>query len=217
MYCSNACKLRVWKERNPDAHMALRQKHEVPKMCAYFTGYCACGVALGNRRPLSGCAECAQERRAANAREAARVSAIGRDVRDRSARACKCCGTVFTPEYGNKRRTYCSGDCMAKAAKRVAKAARRARLSGVEHEPIDPVAVCERDGWTCQICGVETPRALRGTTHQQAPEMDHMVALALGGRHTMDNVCCLCRRCNGLKGALPLDEAIDLILAMTGG
>lgn len=95
------------------------------------------------------------------------------------------------------------------------KAMRNARKRGAGRvESINPLKVFARDGWRCQMCNRDTPQALRGTIDPQAPELDHLVALALGGTHTWDNVACLCRRCNQLKSDLPLDIAIERIAAL---
>jgi len=121
----------------------------------------------------------------------------GKDVTYR----CRECGSVFAPEYGNKRRTFCSQSCLDRHSGRIRRQIERARLRGVRRESIDPIKVFIRDGWMCQICGITTPRRLRGTIEPNAPEMDHIVPLAAGGSHTYDNVQCACRACNNAKGA----------------
>ncbi|QWY83687.1 HNH endonuclease protein [Rhizobium phage RHph_X2_26] len=87
-----------------------------------------------------------------------------------------------------------------RAAKARDKAKRRI-AEGVELESFDPYAVFARDKWQCQECGIHTPRRKRGTLDDDAPELDHVRPLALGGAHTFDNAQCLCRWCNGRKGA----------------
>lgn len=89
----------------------------------------------------------------------------------------------------------------AKAAKRVYKSRRRAVEIGLSAGRIDPLAVFDRDGWRCYLCGVETPRSLRGSYEPQAPELEHVIPLVCGGTHTWGNVKCSCRACNGRKGA----------------
>ena len=42
-------------------------------------------------------------------------------------------------------------------------------------------------------------------TADNAPEMDHIVALSNGGPHVASNVQCLCRRCNHMK-AITVDR-----------
>lgn len=88
-----------------------------------------------------------------------------------------------------------------KAQKRKYKSARRALERGLDAERIDPIEVLDADGWRCYICGVDTPRELRGTYEPNAPEVDHVIPLAAGGKHVRGNLRCACRSCNGTKGA----------------
>lgn len=124
---------------------------------------------------------------------------------------CKHCEIVFCPLYGAKRTTYCSDYCAVsafrrlpstRAKKRTEKAIRRARERANLPfcEAFDPFDVFERDGWQCRLCGIDTPRSLRGTYQADAPELDHIIPLALGGSHTKANTQCACRSCNALKG-----------------
>ena len=120
---------------------------------------------------------------------------------------CAICGNRFTPK--NKFGKFCSKRCGRKAGSPAGKRRRygmkmyrkRARLAGAEYEPVDPIKLFERDGWKCQICGIKTPRSLRGSYEDRAPEVDHRLALASGGSHTWDNVQCACRACNMKKGS----------------
>ena len=128
--------------------------------------------------------------------------------RHHAERECKQCGIAFCAVYPHRSRECCSEDCdrarkrrMRRPYKSKEKALRRARERHIQAERIDPIAVFERDGWRCQLCGVPTPRLLRGTYEDCAPELDHRIPLALGGPHTHDNVQCACRACNGRKGA----------------
>jgi 5-methylcytosine-specific restriction endonuclease McrA len=115
---------------------------------------------------------------------------------------CKECGSVFVPEFGNKHRAFCSDDCCKKYSGRVSKASRRARIRCTKQlEYFDPIEILRRDKWHCQLCGVKTPKHLRGTIDDYAPELDHIVPLAMGGSHTRANTQCLCRKCNQKKGA----------------
>lgn len=77
----------------------------------------------------------------------------------------------------------------------------RARARGNRCEQIDIMAVFNRDGWVCQVCGKPTPRNKRGTMAHNAPELDHRVPIARGGGHTYDNVQCCCYACNRKKHA----------------
>lgn len=119
---------------------------------------------------------------------------------------CKECGRSFVAEYGSKKRAYCSDTCSNTHLGRMAKAVRRARKYAVAYESVDPINVFERDHWRCHLCGVRTPRRMRGTLYARAPELDHILPLAKGGSHTYTNVACACRQCNQRKGDRPLGQ-----------
>lgn len=95
---------------------------------------------------------------------------------------------------------------LLKTLRAISKAKRRAVERGVEAHSINPIAVFERDKWKCRLCGVSTPRALRGTYEPRAPELDHILPLSKGGSHTWGNVQCACRACNGAKSNKPLGQ-----------
>lgn len=121
-------------------------------------------------------------------------------------RQCLVCGVAF---MAGKWQRVCGPDCEAqlkKTHRRTAKAKRRAVTRGRAAESIDPLRVFERDGWRCHLCGCRTPRRLRGSCEPNAPELDHVVPLALGGTHTWANVACSCRACNNAKGAKALGQ-----------
>lgn len=120
---------------------------------------------------------------------------------------CPTCGKEFKPyrQSARQRRNgyrvvHCSYACAGTLRlERSPGTAARRKLRN--NDAIDPIKVCERDGWKCHICGVSTPRKLRGTTADRAPEVDHIVTLADGGPHSYSNVACACRKCNRTKGA----------------
>lgn len=157
-----------------------------------------CGKSFRGR---SGTKYCSDECRKEKARQDAQKYAKAKHKLANKQVKCKHCGREFEPEYGTKRRQFCSDFCLAKYNKRIGKVIRRARTKGSSYEIFDPVEIFERDKWRCQLCGRKTPKSLRGTTNDRAPELDHIVPLALGGSHTRANVQCLCRRCNQEKGA----------------
>jgi hypothetical protein len=118
--------------------------------------------------------------------------------------SCLECGVSIT---GTAKKRYCN-PCRVKRSRiagvvrhgRTKKHRHRARKYGVPYEPVSPVKIFERDGWRCQICGVRTPRSLRGTYKGRAPELDHRIPMAMGGAHTYSNTQCACRACNLRKG-----------------
>lgn len=62
---------------------------------------------------------------------------------------------------------------------RKARSTRRARLEGAFVEVVDPEVVFERDGGICKICGLPI---------EDKFEIDHIIPLAQGGKHSYDNV-----------------------------
>lgn len=121
---------------------------------------------------------------------------------------CRECGTIFTRDYGDTRKEFCSKLCATRTHKRSSRKVERARLRGAKVESVDPTKVFIRDGWKCQLCGVKTPKKLRGTTRPNAPELDHIMPLSLGGEHSYRNTHCACRACNGAKGATPMGQML---------
>jgi endogenous inhibitor of DNA gyrase (YacG/DUF329 family) len=169
---------------------------------SFIVKVCRC-AACGSRFRATNLAEkyCGQDCRNEFTRE--RYIAANDNGRDRSERPCAECGTYFAPEYGDRRRMFCSSECSAKKARRVSHRKNRARLRNAFVENVDPISVFERDGWTCRDCGLATPREKRGTYDADAPELDHIMPLSLGGAHSYMNTQCLCRSCNAKKGNTP--------------
>lgn len=104
--------------------------------------------------------------------------------------------TMWTPAYSHRSRT------LKRVSTTTARHARRQRMAGKNGrvERIDPLAIYERDGWTCQLCQQPVDRTL---VHPDlaSPSLDHRVALAAGGPHTEDNVWTAHLGCNIRKGA----------------
>lgn len=129
---------------------------------------------------------------------------------------CKCrnCTKPYLRVYPWPHYGCCSAHCLTlasdrsyrdskrKARRKYGKTHRsRARRVGVAYEPIDRIAVFQRDGWRCQICGRSTPRSLLGQcTNPKQPTLDHRQPVSKGGPHTYANVQCACRECNTRKG-----------------
>ncbi len=223
IYCSDRCKWRV-KDRNRPQRVRQRSKVQILVACH------GCGVTAPRlkQREDAGryCSrECYQRakqvvtaevdalgriRKSWGWRPSAEVTAEAealkriarRTIRQfRTQRGCTKCGAPVIGVLNWRRTCRACKDAETRRQRRIAKAARKARLKGTRRESIDPIAVFERDGWRCYLCGNETPRFLRGTLELNAPELEHKVALANGGTHTWDNVACACRACNAEKGA----------------
>jgi 5-methylcytosine-specific restriction endonuclease McrA len=136
----------------------------------------------------------------------------------RPPRPCEKCGEIFKPARPNRRQReagyiqrHCSYECAGMVPRTVrpkrGDREKRLRSTGYWH-PVDPMIVFDRDGWRCHLCGIRTPKHLRGTTDDRAPECDHIVPIAAGGSHSYENSACSCRKCNRQKGAKPLGQLL---------
>lgn len=75
------------------------------------------------------------------------------------------------------------------------RAARRARLANVEHQPYTRREIYERDGGACRGCSKALPN------EKGAFQIDHIVPISLGGPDTPANVQLMCPKCNRAKWA----------------
>ena len=100
---------------------------------------------------------------------------------------CKECGKEVATEYPNKSTSFCSSICRFRHSGRIEKAQRRARKHANGYERIDPFDIFKRDKWHCKLCGISTPRRLRGTLKANSPELDHIIPLSQRGMHTYQN------------------------------
>jgi hypothetical protein len=87
----------------------------------------------------------------------------------------------------------------------------RCRHYGCHYEPFPDRTIFDRDGWKCQLCGVDLlPKWINipGTKSPdpRSPEIDHIVPLSAGPSspgHTPLNCQAACRRCNSRKSNRP--------------
>ena len=144
------------------------------------------------------------------------IRAIKRIARAaRVSKSCKHCGEIVYSKYlllhPNCRKEYERTVRLAyrqkykhtevyKANKKVWRNKRKALERGAKvAENVNPDFILERDKYRCYICGIKTPKKLRGTFEDNAPEVDHIIPLSKGGLHVESNLRCACRKCNGLK------------------
>jgi hypothetical protein len=124
----------------------------------------------------------------------------------KSRKQCANCGLNFVykvvngcpPKYCNNCKDSAQKE-IKKKSRRIAKSRRKAKIRGLKNDAIDPLLVFERDKWICHICKTKTQKRLRGTYNAKAPELDHIITIADGGSHTLENVACSCRACNNQK------------------
>ena len=118
-------------------------------------------------------------------------------------RQCRMCNASFEPMF--EANVYCSTACKNRVDNRNRGHRRRTRTKG---EVVVPEIVFDRDQWRCQLCGVKTPKSLRGRWDNRSPELDHIIPLSKGGAHTYSNTQCACRACNIRKGAKPMGQML---------
>jgi len=186
--------------------------------------YCqVCGRAIAGHKRV-----CSRECRLEYGRRRARLSDESQHIAQ--ARRCAWCGVEFVPEYGNKRRVYCSASCLRKAsrangrpAQRVARHAqlsrRNARIAARPRgSAITLLRVFERDSGRCQLCGKRVDLA-RKFPDMQSASIDHVIPIASGGAHDWWNVQLAHLGCNSKKRdtvwnggeQLRLDVASDVV------
>lgn len=187
-FCSMKCKL--------DA-AALARPGDA---CTVWASHCAtCSAAFVARRKRAFCSDaCKPKRKAVSTAPEFKV--------------CKHCSVQYATVYtGGSLSDYCGALCrdvVIKAAKRADKAKRKAIKAGATVESVDPFTIFDRDKWRCQLCGVKTPRAKRGSYDDDAPELDHIMPLSKGGAHAYINTQCSCRKCNAAKSDRPLGQTL---------
>lgn len=130
----------------------------------------------------------------------------------RLGKPCRDCGALI--EKGAQRCDACRQAAVernktseiAVRNRRIGRQVRRARERAAVVERFDPFEIFNRDKWRCHLCGARTLKRMRGSCHDRAPEIDHIVPLAAGGEHSRLNTACVCRKCNIAKGARPLGQ-----------
>lgn len=168
-----------------------------------------CGQPYRKKQSSAVCSyQCLKKRQAIHREAMVRLQTGNRQ------RTCSECGKAFDNPYGwGVSRTVCSKRCANRRMRRQGQShgkshTARARSRGSLADPtIRRVDIFERDQWKCQLCGRTTPRRLlKDYRSLQAPTLDHIVPLSIGGSHTVENLQCACRSCNSRKGAKPLGQ-----------
>lgn len=196
-YCSRKCAAVAHSTRCREARVMRDAHRELQRMRALRRKCAQCGVEfIASSNGQQVCSDACREVR----RQQVYVARYGPKIDE--PRRCSICSVWFWAQRGMK---FCSKKCRKKAHRQInrrkfgRKIRQRARRYGVRYERFNIVSVFKRDKWTCQLCGVATPRALRGSNDPTAPELDHILPMSRGGDHVRSNVQCLCRSCNGAK------------------
>lgn len=164
---------------------------------------------------------CSEECQKIKACIQSRTSAEKKHSKNVKAHKCKWCGKEFIPEYGTKRRCFCSTECADIASQDLKHAYQRTRnnkemvktADGRHYNPISLRRLWLRDSGICQICGKivdwSLPRTGRYGPHAMSATRDHIIPVSCGGTHTWDNVrlahfMCNCKRGTGGNAQLLL-------------
>jgi 5-methylcytosine-specific restriction endonuclease McrA len=191
-FCSNVCKRTGWNAPRSCAQCGtiftptnMRGQRYCSKVCGLI-GHHAQDLAEGKRPPhveLT-CQHCGKV-------FSVFPSAANREDRDLPiycSKPCKHAGQTKSEEHKRQRKT-------AGAARR-----RALKLSTGPFEIIDARVIVERDGAVCHLCGQPIDLALHGW-NPMGLTLDHVIPLARGGPHTIDNLKPAHRVCNTSKGA----------------
>lgn len=175
--------------RRNKKHATDRKKPERRPLHSFVCEQCgsayeATKVRLGNRFCCGKCRDTWYQAR--------RTEAVQKTLHIIS---CRTCRKSFKQSSANQ--MYCCRWCQE-----LTRWARKNAKRRLKTEPgnVNPYDVFVRDGWRCRICGCDTPRDLRGSFAPNAPELDHIIPLGVGGEHSYENTQCACRSCNGAKG-----------------
>lgn len=229
-YCSPSCRSRAFHDsRMADGRQgvqnARRRKTEPRATCQ------VCDTALPPRRRPGSPRYCSPEcksqadRARSNAhnavknaerRRATRRARVERKLAEAAegsgptwvltAGLCAVCGGGFVT-WGAS--LYCSSACRGGRKTPEAAARRKARQRGWRLTKARRLAIYERDDWTCRLCGIPVDRDAAGTMQPDAPCVDHVVPLALGGPHCLENLQTAHNACNLRKGtSLPPEGTV---------
>lgn len=182
-----------------------------------------------NRKPPGICARCGgpawQRKQGTICHPCRRVQPA--PSKHRESIPCGHCGKALTRKQMGSKQRFCSMSCAKlaepsgssgprlsdeerRARSRMRDVRRRVKLASVTIESVDPLAIYERDGWRCHLCGKRVDGRLNGNA-RMGPTLDHVVPLSKGGEHSRANVALAHRQCNILKGNRAAGEQLALI------
>jgi hypothetical protein len=126
--------------------------------------------------------------------------------------ACPDCGDRFDPRPSGRgiprrRCRPCQSAFARENQKNLAMRLRAIKAGAARVELVIRMDVFLRDDWICHLCGDTVPEKSRGyhgtyrggRSDRQAPVVDHVIPLSMGGDHTFENCKTAHRGCNSRK------------------
>lgn len=122
---------------------------------------------------------------------------------------CNRCGVEFISKTNAVTTAkYCSVQC--RELDKDDRRRERIALTLTDGEPVIRWRIFKRDRYRCHICKRKTD-ASKAVPHPRAPTIDHLIPIALGGRHEPANVACACFQCNSAKSHHLAGDQLALI------
>lgn len=207
----NAKRLRDWRGKWKARHGSnYRERFKVERPCVDCGTVRLVDPNLGSQF----CRSCSARRNAVKANEARRARGPGRAlVGPVPASFCVIPERHPARSSQSKQRIFVEGPCawcgerfcivdQATArfcSKRCRKAAGKYAAGRFLIADSDRIAIYERDGWVCQLCGDPVDRDL-GPSDVWAATLDHIVPRSKGGSDDFDNLRLAHRWCNSVRG-----------------
>lgn len=173
-----------------------REATVTKKAARYCSHECFYDARYGDHRPRTP-SGAEVKRQAKLDKVRARVEQAGNGVKGKgiwTVGRCSSCGQTFTRHSFGKPTTHCSQQCRHRERTTL----RRALQYDLRAGRVSRVAIYERDGWTCHICGDPVDRSAP-FPDLAAPVLDHVVPLARGGTHDEGNLKTAHFYCNSVK------------------
>jgi 5-methylcytosine-specific restriction endonuclease McrA len=125
---------------------------------------------------------------------------------------CKQCGKQFTRFTEATKLKYCSLACGRRSRSSSLKLNKRIRSTATMQRGLSWRTVMKKDKKRCKMCGCKCVEPTGGSfqTSNEAT-LDHVIPLAKGGLHCIENAQLLCRGCNTAKSD-KLPSGVQMLL-----
>lgn len=189
--CSRRCGAVLRNNRTKIVRWVKNMQHRVQQYCAshaYACKQCNQPKARKNQR----CEKC---KRLISDQSVARIRQTVEELWKRRQRQCVDCKAAA--RFWGSRCHECSAN-RKREMKRHERHLRRAFMKGATNGVRVLLSdIIKRDGMACHWCKKQTSRIHTGRTKAT---IDHVIALADGGEHSMENCVVACSQCNSRKG-----------------